>query len=565
LLALGLAGVALMLSSTAASPAKEVAIGGTEGLQGKASQHRSPASDEASRAKLVIQGDLKELVKGGLPWSAKPGSGGTVVEAAAQLFDHVVKTSGLHKELTSKEEHAFKLRFTKAVRTSQQATKYWIQDYADIAGEKLELTKPIMTEALAASLNSDQRSFKLEMRDWMVHETKETFSARLGRTPLPKTGKVADRTFRGSLGAKQDRDALPASFDARDAWPECEDVIGKIHNQGRCGSCWVFGALGSLDSRLCIKTNASFSGDLAMLSRGFGASCTVSSDGCMGGWEYYVFEYIEEHAGIPSTACVPYFAGEDYADHWSSSMPAPSCPDSCDARYTRAMPEDMFKPLGIGAYKLVTEPDEKGLLDMRAAIYEGGTIPFGIYANGEFMGYSSGIFDSCLGYSANHAVQAIGWGVGYILGQNSWGDDWGDAGRFKIAPCVVTDFTVPGDITEEDYPLPIPTATFTTSTTKPPPVVTTFPCVTGYDGCVTSPGWPGPYGNNQRCDISYEIGKLNVTFFEAEAGYDYLEVNGKQYSGWIGPQDVVPYTNLLWSSDSTVGVRGWKICPASDA
>merc|ERR1711972_265473 len=164
-----------------------------------------------------------------------------------------------------------------------------------------------------------------------------------------------------------------------------------------------------------------------------------------------------------------------------------------------------------------------------------------------FMAYVSGIFDSCPGHSANHAVQALGWGEGYILGQNSWGPDWGDGGRFKVALCVPTDFTIPGDIIEEDYPLPIPTATFTTSTTSPPPVNSTLPCVTHDDGCVTSPNHPNQYPNSRRCDISYKIGKLKVMAFDVERGYDFLQVNGEQYGGSEGPDGVVPYTNLLWS------------------
>lgn len=31
---------------------------------------------------------------------------------------------------------------------------------------------------------------------------------------------------------------IPKSFDSRKYWPECES-IGKIRNQGFCGSCWV--------------------------------------------------------------------------------------------------------------------------------------------------------------------------------------------------------------------------------------------------------------------------------------------------------------------------------------
>jgi len=40
------------------------------------------------------------------------------------------------------------------------------------------------------------------------------------------------------------------------------------------------------------------------------------------------------------------------------------------------MPHDMFKPFGVGTYILALDPDEMGLHDMKAALKEGGAIPF---------------------------------------------------------------------------------------------------------------------------------------------------------------------------------------------
>jgi cathepsin B len=524
-------------------------------------------AEKPSASDLKINGDLSQLITAQPLRGARPGDGGvTVQKAAGHLFDNVMQSSGLQDELTDAEQGAFKDRFVATVLGKHGATKYWEPHYQQTAGHALESTKPVMTKAAADALNGEDLGFSVKMEDWMLHVSKEAYQARLGRTPLDTSkGKVADSMSEKFLPKSHatSRAVLPKSFDAREAWPQCAGVIGAIHNQGNCGSCWVFAALGSLDSRICIETNGSFSGDTAVLSRGYGASC-VHGDGCQGGWEYYIFDWVEDHPGIPTTGCDPYFGGDDYAEHWTSSQPAPACPDKCDARYTRSMEDDMFDPRGMGDYQLVMKPDEAGIEQMKAAIYHGGTIPYGIYAEQAFMGYNGGIYSVCGGQSANHAVQAIGWGEGYILSQNSWGTDWGEEGRFRVAHCVPTDFTVPGDISAKDYPLPIPTATRTTTSTLPPPVDSTEPCVTLDDGCVTSPNFPNPYGSSQRCEISYKIGKLDVAKFDTEFGYDYLELNGEQFSGSHAPQGVVPRTNIVWSSDSSVAKSGWKICPTEE-
>ena len=48
-------------------------------------------------------------------------------------------------------------------------------------------------------------------------------------------------------------DPIPATFDARTAWPKCT-VIGKVRDQGGCGSCWAFGAAESISDRICIAS-----------------------------------------------------------------------------------------------------------------------------------------------------------------------------------------------------------------------------------------------------------------------------------------------------------------------
>ncbi|TNN82691.1 Cathepsin B [Liparis tanakae] len=51
---------------------------------------------------------------------------------------------------------------------------------------------------------------------------------------------------------------LPASFDARQQWPNCP-TIQQIRDQGSCGSCWAFGAAEAISDRLCIHTSGKIS------------------------------------------------------------------------------------------------------------------------------------------------------------------------------------------------------------------------------------------------------------------------------------------------------------------
>merc|ERR1711935_821140 len=75
-----------------------------------------------------------------------------------------------------------------------------------------------------------------------------------------------------------------------------------------------------------------------------------------------------------------------------------------------------------------------------------GPIPSGIYADGPIMGYSGGAYEHSCNTKANHETTTIGWGKDgkdYWLVLNSWGPGWGEQGSFRVALCVLTDFTVP--------------------------------------------------------------------------------------------------------------------------
>ena len=59
----------------------------------------------------------------------------------------------------------------------------------------------------------------------------------------------------------------------------------------------------------------------------------------------------------------------------------------------------------------------------------------------------------------------------------------------------------------------------------------------------------GTLKEEKRCAEEIEeslTGALRVTDFETEENHDFLTVNGKAYSGTIGPAGIVPHGQIIW-------------------
>ncbi len=72
--------------------------------------------------------------------------------------------------------------------------------------------------------------------------------------------------------------AIPSSFDWRNY-----NVVTPPKNQGSCGSCWAFSAIGFLESELIRRSLADKTVDL---SEQFLMQCDTSSYGCSGGFPF---------------------------------------------------------------------------------------------------------------------------------------------------------------------------------------------------------------------------------------------------------------------------------------
>ena len=102
------------------------------------------------------------------------------------------------------------------------------------------------------------------------------------------------------------------------------------------------------------------------------------------------------------------------------------------------------------------------------------------------------------------------------------------------------------------------------------------PCVVSGQ-CVHSAHYPKHYGNGERCTLRPVRGQpLRVEAFSTEEGYDYLTINGVEYSGSelitlsrnsipnSIAQKIIPDRDIFWSSDGSESMSGWLICQESD-
>lgn len=224
---------------------------------------------------------------------------------------------------------------------------------------------------------------------WVDNEVKAAITA-ASSTPVVAAGKTVV--------------ALAASVD----WTS---KMNPIKNQGQCGSCWAFTAVGTLEAGIRIKNGSVYTFseqelvDCCMRNL---TICSVSS-GCNGGSTIQAYNYVASY-GIATSSYI------------YTGLQSTTCKRASYAR------NKMLKT--SGTYTAII-PNNANYLKGNVTAR-----PVAVYVDAtSWMTYASGIFNKCNFTAINHAVILVGYDANnnWKL-RNHWSTTWGEAGYIRIAP-----------------------------------------------------------------------------------------------------------------------------------
>ncbi|EPY23907.1 cysteine peptidase C [Strigomonas culicis] len=183
-----------------------------------------------------------------------------------------------------------------------------------------------------------------------------------------------------------------------------------------------------MSDRYCTVANAT----VRISTSNLLSCCFVCGLGCNGGnptaaWMWWVW------VGLSDETCQPYpFAP---CGHHTNSSHYPACPstiyDTPTCNLTCADGDNMKRYNGEQSYGVSGEEAYQRELMLNGPF----EVAFTVYE--DFVGYKKGVYQHVTGSAlGGHAVRLVGWGeengVKYWKVANSWNEDWGDKGYFKI-------------------------------------------------------------------------------------------------------------------------------------
>ncbi|KAJ0396591.1 hypothetical protein P43SY_003332 [Pythium insidiosum] len=189
-------------------------------------------------------------------------------------------------------------------------------------------------------------------------------------------------------------------------WTKTSKCVPPVKNQGKCGSCWAFSGIASMESALCLRK-----GNMSLLSDQEMVSCNQRSSGCDGGWPQTVHSYARSNNGICSQESYPYISGTTKQS------------EACNLSSCKRV---QFR---VSSVNRVSARESSFLSAIRQQ-------PISVVlaaGNPSWKQYKGGVVTYCNTTKLDHAVLAVGYDASSYKIKNSWGATWGMNGYIQLA------------------------------------------------------------------------------------------------------------------------------------
>ncbi|MDH4222992.1 MAG: right-handed parallel beta-helix repeat-containing protein [candidate division Zixibacteria bacterium] len=223
----------------------------------------------------------------------------------------------------------------------------------------------------------------------------------------------------------------PSSFDWRNH--NGYNWMTSVKNQGGCGSCWAFSAIGIVEAVYNIRyDNPNL--DLNLSEEYLVSDCQKysGSQNCCGGWKDAALDFIKKY-GVPDENCMP------YVDTYTCSCPD-TCYDNCSYKTYGSCSDAACSDRCADWESRVVKIDSSAKVStnretIKQYLLAKGPLAVSIGIGSSFGGHWDGDIYRCTDdNSTNHAVIIAGYNEDddYWIIKNSWGTGWNGDGYYKL-------------------------------------------------------------------------------------------------------------------------------------